>query len=79
MPDKRHNVHIEVAPTEEGTFKAYCPEIKGLAAEGETPEAAEAVLTRLIETHMETEESVACHLDVAGDEDAVIGTEKDVR
>ncbi len=79
MPTEKRSIHIESEPTEQGTFRAYCPEIEGLSAEGETPEAAEAVLTRLIETHMETEETVTPHLDIAGDPDAVIGVQKDDR
>lgn len=79
MSEEHRIAHILTEPTDEGTFRAYCPEIEGISAVGETPDAAESVLTRLIETHMETDTIVIAHLDVVGDPNAVIGDSREDR
>ena len=53
MRAEKRTVHIEVVPTEDGAFRAHCPEIEGISAVAATRDAASAILRDLITRHCE--------------------------
>jgi predicted RNase H-like HicB family nuclease len=49
----RTRAYVSVIPLEDGVFRATCPSIAGVHADGATPEEAEQNLLEMLETRIE--------------------------